>query len=55
MENSTLTIKKHTEIWTKDGQRLGEATHLYHRLEDVNPAELHYAVVQCDYLQPSGG
>ena len=43
MENSTLTIKKHAEIWTKDGQRLGEATHVYHRLEDVNPAELHYA------------
>ncbi|MBK7177672.1 MAG: hypothetical protein IPH82_10890 [Chloroflexi bacterium] len=43
MENSTLTIKKHAEIWTKDGQRLGEATHVYHRLEGVNPAELHYA------------
>lgn len=43
METSELTIKKHTAVWTADGDLLGEAMHIYHRLEGVNPALKYYA------------
>jgi hypothetical protein len=31
-------IKKLEEVWTADGQKLGLAVHLYHRLEEIDPA-----------------
>jgi hypothetical protein len=33
----TLNLKAKDEIWSKDGQRLGLANHIYHRTENVNP------------------
>lgn len=30
-------IKKLEEVWTADGRKLGQATTLYHRLEDIDP------------------
>jgi hypothetical protein len=31
------SIAKLEEVWTADGQRLGQAASLYHRLEEVDP------------------
>jgi len=43
METTNLAIKKYSEVWTNDGVLLGEAMHIYHRLENVNPALKFYA------------
>jgi hypothetical protein len=36
-------IKKLEEVWTADHQKLGQASHLYHRLENSDPALELYA------------
>ncbi len=43
MEATDITIKKHTAVWTHDNDLLGDALHIYHRLENVNPALKYYA------------
>jgi hypothetical protein len=42
IENS-LTIKKHTPVWTSDGRLLGQTMHVHHRLDGINPAQKFYA------------
>lgn len=32
-----LTLKESDEIWTKDGEHLGQAHRLYHRSEGIDP------------------
>ena len=43
METTDLTIKRHTAVWTQDQDLLGDAMHIYHRLDNINPALKYYA------------
>jgi hypothetical protein len=38
-----IEIRKLDEVWTADGKRLGIAQHLFHRIDDANPALQLYA------------
>lgn len=43
MELENMVIHKDSEVWTKGGVCLGNALHLYHRLEGINPDLQYYA------------
>jgi hypothetical protein len=43
MDTIPVAIKKHTAVWTDDHQCLGDAMHIYHRLDEVNRALKLYA------------
>lgn len=43
MEQFGTAITRDTEVWTKDGLYLGNAVHLHHRQENVNPELQYYA------------
>jgi hypothetical protein len=36
-ENMALKLKEQSEVWSKDGHRLGQAKHIFHRTEGVDP------------------
>jgi hypothetical protein len=69
MESTSTVIHKNSEVWTKDGVNLGDALHLYHRLEEINPELQYYATyletfsfqsgerhyIPTDYLQQADG
>jgi hypothetical protein len=69
MDLTDTIITKETEVWTKDGKSLGNAMHLYHRQEEINPQLQFYATyleifsfetgerhyLPTDYLSPSEG
>ena len=47
-----IQIKKLEEVWTADGQKLGLAVHLYHRLEGVDPKlELYEQYLEVENLE----
>lgn len=40
---TTSDIKKYMQVWTSDGEHIGDAISLYQRRDNINPQQKYYA------------